>query len=502
MIQNIVFSERQQEEYKEKIALAKQLADSDPNQSLSLLMPMCEDDPNDPLVLFIIGYIYLQAEKLPLAYQIHKRLLELAPHRFEVWTNIGRICDQMDRYDEAKEYFEQALSMEQSAGAYANMAVVSLNMGDMESCVEYSKKGLEIDPDHVNCWMNLGFGSLGLHDWKTGWKGYEYGLGGRFRKEWVYGDEQRWDGTPGKNVVFYGEQGIGDEILFASVIPDAIKDCNEVIIDCDKRLEGLFKRSFPDAFVYGTRRDKEASWPRQHNIDARCALGGLPEFYRKSDQDFPGIPYLQADPEREIMWSALFRSWGERPKIGIAWSGGQIHTQSRFRRLELEQLKPIIDSFDADFISLQYKDPGDLSKYGIRHFQATESDNYDNVAGLVSQLDLVIAVPTAVVHLAGGLGIPTICLVPKYINWRFQRDPWVWNKSVNLIRMEGDYIQTLMEAMRDRLPGFYRGGQETASSIHSGTVINYPALKQAYLHNAADTPAVTHKTPRINRLHF
>jgi hypothetical protein len=153
-------------------------------------------------------------------------------------------------------------------------------------------------------------------------------------------------------------------------------------------------------------------------------------------------------------------------------------------------------------VSLQYKDPGDVSKYGIRHFQATEAENYDNVAGLVSQLDMVIAVPTAVVHLAGALGVPTLCLVPKHINWRFQRDPWVWNKSVNLIRMEGDYIQTLVEALRDRLPGVYRGGSETATSLHSGTVINYPASKQADKHNAADSAAVTHKTARVNRLHF
>ena len=500
MTLNIDSSERHAEEFEEKLKLAKGLSDTEPDKAMALLMDLSEDQIDNPLIMFLIGYIYLRAEKLGPAFQYLRRTLELAPHRWEAWTNVGRIYDQLDMYETALPYFEQAWEIHPSAGTAANMSVVHLNMGNLEEGLEWARKGLEFNPDDHRCWENVGYTSLGLHDWIEGWKGYEYGLGMQFRKEWTYGDEQRWDGTPGKTVVFYGEQGLGDEILFSSIIPDAIKDCKEVIIDCDSRLAGLFKRSFPDAFVYGTRRDESPVWDRAFSIDARCAMGSLPQFYRKADNDFPGTPYLKSDPERHIMWHALFESWGKRPKIGVAWSGGQKTTQGRFRYIETAVIEELTRIFDADFISLQYKDSESIKN--VRHFKAIQTDDYDDTAALVANLDLVIGIPTTVIHLAGALGIPTLCLVPKYINWRFQREPWVWNKSVKLLRMEDNYIDTLVEEIRERLPGIYRGGSQATPGLHSAAIIDYPKSVKAHPDNPPSNPTITHKTARLNRLHF
>src|SRR5690606_3945194 len=110
----------------------------------------------------------------------------------------------------------------------------------------------------------------------------------RDRRERVYGEEERWDGSKGKVVVAYGEQGIGDEISFASCIPDFVRDCKEAVIECDSRLEGLFKRSFPEAHVYGTRFREIIDWADKHKVEGRVSFATLPKFYRNRTEHFPG----------------------------------------------------------------------------------------------------------------------------------------------------------------------------------------------------------------------
>ncbi|MEG7772377.1 hypothetical protein U2088_15685, partial [Listeria monocytogenes] len=80
-------------------------------------------------------------------------------------------------------------------------------------------------------------------------------------------------------------------------------------LDCDSRLEGLFRRSFPNIEVHGTRREEEVDWIESY--DANCPIGMLPEFLRTKASDFPKTPYLTPDPERVMQWRALFESYGK-----------------------------------------------------------------------------------------------------------------------------------------------------------------------------------------------
>src|SRR5690606_17227090 len=150
-----------------------------------------------------------------------------------------------------------------NANILANMGVAYQKEDDQKNAGEWARRALAVDPNHADAWATLGFVALAEGDWQTGWKGYAHALGGKFRKKIQYGEEPLWDGTPGKTVAFYGEQGLGDEIMYASCLEDAARDV-QVIVECDPRLEGLFRRSFPYASVYGTRRKKEVAWPAQH----------------------------------------------------------------------------------------------------------------------------------------------------------------------------------------------------------------------------------------------
>ena len=130
-----------------------------------------------------------------------------------------------------------------------------------------------------------------------------------------------------------------------------IRDSKEVIVECDERLEGLFRRSFPEASVYGTRR-RSAKWPNDHEWDARVAMDTLPRFYRRKDEDFPGTPFLVADPDRRLQWRALLDSISDRPKIGIAWTGGGKLTARKLRSVHPELFAPLAEI--RDLVNLEY----------------------------------------------------------------------------------------------------------------------------------------------------
>jgi tetratricopeptide (TPR) repeat protein len=399
----------------------------------NVVAPLLEQDPNDAIALNFLGIIHLELHNFHLAYQYLRRALQEKVNIAPVWVNFGLAAHELGRNDEAlKAYLKSAEIDNEYVKAYVNAAALFIEEARWDEAQKSCEIALQIDPESDMAKKNLAHVHLAKHEWVLGWKYWELSLGNKYRKEWVYGDEKRWDGTKGKAVVIYGEQGLGDEINYASCVPDAINDCKKVIIDCDPKLEKLFKRSFPKADVYGTRRDGKPYWLKDARIDARCAISSLPGFYRTKDEDFPGKPYLKADPELVRMWKGMFAEW-KKPVYGLCLHGGSKLTGASWRKLAPEDFSPLF-ALDAVFISLDYK--GHLKHPKIKEYQwATQCDDYDLTASLIAALDGVIGVNTTAIHCANGLGIPTHILVPTKKQWRYEpaKDgSYVWTKTAKL----------------------------------------------------------------------
>lgn len=417
-------------------------------EALRKLNEILDEDFDNAKALFIMGFVFIKMDRTGLAYQVLKRSSELAPNVAATWGNMGKCFLDMRKQQEAEACFRRQLKIEpESIMALNNLGLIHQQNSENGLAIEYFNKVLKIDPEHLDAKINKGFAKLALYQWEEGWKGYNLNIGKQEdRKERIYNEEPRWDGSNGKRVLVVGEQGIGDEISFASCIPDLIRDSQKVVIDCDKRLINTFKRSFPEATVYGTRYKPEAQdWHFEEDFEARVAVGALPMFYRNKDEDFPGKPFLKPDPEMCIQWKALLDSLGSKPKIGIAWTGGRPHTYRSRRSLTLDSLLPLF-KFPAEWISLQYKDSEEIEvfnkKHGlnIRHWKhGSESYDYDQTLALISQLDLVISVTTTVVHAAGALGKECWCLVPEKVMWRYgvKGSKFHWADSVTLFRQKG-----------------------------------------------------------------
>jgi tetratricopeptide (TPR) repeat protein len=403
--------------------------------------------------LFYIGYALMKTRRFGLAYNIFRRAAQLNPSKPELWNNMGMCHQETWDLDAAEDCFKEALKKNPNYyQALENLALISVNRCHPEEALKWLAKVDQIGKSSLDSKDTRAMALLMKRDW-SGWKLYRETVGTTKQREIrTYNDpeEPMWNGESG-SVVVYGNQGIGDEIAFASCIPDASRKA-DIIIDCDARLAGLFKRSFPEARVYGTRFVNEREW--DHQIDYSIASDCLPAMFREKDEDFPGTPFLKADPERRLQWRALFDTF-KKPVIGIAWSGGLKITGSNKRSLPLEAFLPLFKSIDATWVSLEYKDKSEEIEeleleHGIKildYPRATRAQDYDDAAGLVAELDLVVSVTTAVVHLSGALGKECWCIAPNKPRFFYgvKGDDLPWYRSVKMFRQAKDGTWPLEE---------------------------------------------------------
>lgn len=452
------------EEFNGRVDLARRLMEAGKlDEAIKECSELLNEDPNSAVVLFLAGTTLMKADRYGMAYQMLKRCIELLPGQDVTWNNFGMAAMGCNNHAEAMRAFDKAIKIchkkgEKPAASYGNYALCELNECNPNEAIRWAEMGLAIDPNEKNFRETLGYAQLMKGDFANGFKNAEAALGGKFRKWVTYRGEPYWNGEPVKTLIVRGEQGLGDEVCFASVLPDAAKDM-QIILECDHRLEGLFRRSF-DFPIYPTRHQKnEITWPLDYQPDASCLTGSLCQYYRKSAEDFPGAPYLVADPERRVQWRALLDSLGPKPKVGIAWKGGAKHAFRHRRSLRLEELLPILRQ-DCEFVCLEYDDPtSELAalqeKHGIYvHYwprAVKKGCDVDETAALLSELDLVITVTTATSHLCGALGVPAWVLVPNKPRWFYglTGDRLPWYESVKMYRQTKEWAGVINKIAQD-----------------------------------------------------
>jgi tetratricopeptide (TPR) repeat protein len=419
----------------------------------------------NPGLLATLGTLYLQKQKIGLAICLLEASLKYGgPRQSDLLSNLGLAYKFSGQLDKARKFFEESVKKDPTGEALANYSALFIEAGQDEKCREICKRAIDLSPEHPIAHWNLSLTLLADGQWDTAWDEHEWGLVGNvMRKDRDLGGVPLWDGSPGKRVVIYGEQGIGDEIMFASMIPDVLKT-NDVIIESHKRLKTLFEKSF-GVPVYGMREEKIPLWVGDEKFDARISIGSLGKFYRRSREAFPGTPYLKADPLPK----------GDKFRVGISWTGGGAK-QGRVqkRSVPLSWWKSILNVRDVEFVSLQYtdcKEELDLMEtlgYPIKVMdEYVKAEDYYETARLVKSCDLVISVCTSVIHLAGALGVPCWVLTPKNPAWRYQNQGGMpWYRSVRLYRQPGadqDSWRPVVERVGLDLEELVHGAQEAAA---------------------------------------
>lgn len=412
------------------LAQAKNLLDKgEIEQAVEIAKTHLNEDFENTEALNIIGEAALNTGNLGLAAAIFEKWGRLSDSEKPL-LNLGNCYSTKREFVKAESFYRQALEINSKSGpGLNNLAYMHLIKREPLECIEYADKALAVDPNNRYAKWNRSLAHLQLGRWKEGWENYDASLGTQYREEVSYTGEPRWEGKHGQSVVVSPEQGLGDELSFASCIPDLIKVSKEVVIECDPRLEGLFKRSF-GCEVYGSRFDKNSTWPEKYKFDAHVSLGSLPRFFRNAVDEFPGTPYLTACPERRKGWRAILDSLPGK-KIGVSWNGGVFSTNSKERSVPPELFKSLAEL--GTLVSLEYREG---CPEWIKEFPWIRSNDYDHLAALVAELDCVVSVTTAVVHLAGGLGKQVHIMAPPRPRWMYgmEGDSVPWYRSAKIHR--------------------------------------------------------------------
>lgn len=371
---------------------------------------------------------------------------EHAPRFLDALKCMGLVLQKMHRPEEALQYYLRARAMDgNDPELFNNFGIVLQDLGRLDSALEHYSTAIALRPDFVLARFHRALAYLLRHEFARGWPDYEL----RFKSA---DQPQRptqfpvWDGgaLAGKRLLVFAEQGLGDEIMFASCLPDVVAASEQCFIECSDKLETLLRRSFPRATVYVANADK--ALPRiihEANIDLQIPIGSLPLHLRSTRADFPRHRgYLQADPRLTSDWQKRLAALGPGLKVGISWQGGTYKSRQPVRSLPLARWSPILQSRNAQFVDLQYTENGvELGQVRattgvVVHSWDEVRTDYEQTAALVMALDLVISVCTAVIHLGGALGKPVWVMAPYIPEWRYglAGEVMPWYPSVRIFR--------------------------------------------------------------------
>jgi tetratricopeptide (TPR) repeat protein len=425
-----------------------------------------EQEPGNASALVGLALVQRDQDRLDEAVATVRRVGNLESQQVDVINRAGSVLlSHPDHVDEAIRLFGAALrAAPNPVPPLVNLGLAHQSLGLLEEARRYYRAAQRHEPWSIPANFNESLASLVEGDFARGWEKYHWRtrLGGHKFSFPAFRDRELWDGTPlaGRSLFVHGEQGLGDEIMFASCLPPVVAQAKQCVIGCDARLEKLFRRSFPQATVVGEKPEDRSRWEKTAPpTDLYSPVGSLPAFLRRSGADFPAHQgYLKADPERVRAWQETLASLGGR-KIGLSWRGGRTVSWSARRSLSLEKLLPLLSSAGATFVNLQYGERREeveafSARHGIRVHDFPEAiDDYDETAALCCALDLTISVCTAVVHLNGALGRPVWVLAPYVPEWRYgmRGTSMPWYPSARVYRQTrlGDWASPLQQVERD-----------------------------------------------------
>ncbi|MCP5278850.1 MAG: tetratricopeptide repeat protein [Thiobacillus sp.] len=442
-------------------------------------------------LLVLKAKIASQLGQLRLARDIYERVVARSPDHVEALLGLGQVLRDLGKVNDAVAPTERAAALSdkpetliQLAFTYSNAcrypeclatcdrveaqapsvapfllssrAVSHAYLGNFDEAMKLVHQAQQHEATSAGFQVFLGMLQLQNEDYAAGWEGYRH-------RALLDAEHQRllpyphWQGEDpaGKTILILAEQGLGDQVMFTSCLPDLLAlHPKRVLLEAHERVERTLARSFPEIQVFASGQ-KNFDWlPAGLEPDYYLPIADLPYYFRRNREAFPKHRgYLSADRERVAYWRE--RLGTGRPAIGFTWRGGLQRTRQAIRSLALDQLAPLLCDPHARFVNLQYGDVAEeisafAGKQGldILNFPEAMAD-LDEFAALICALDMVITVCNTTVHYAGALGKPCWVLTPHVPEWRYglTSPSMPWYPSTRMFRqpMPGDWDAVLQQ---------------------------------------------------------
>lgn len=438
----------------------------------ALLWPALEQFPNIAQFWFYGGCVFFQTGRPAIAAQLFRKAIELedSPH---IYSNLGACLRRMNLHEEGERVLRAALDRDPDyAPALVNLGSMYVNEGNPQEGIPHLEKALAIGTERGAGW-NLGLLYLEAARFGEGFDLYRKGAGHERLVRKFSADKDRepavlpLDLSPisaqDKTLIVWGEQGIGDELMFGTILEKARLDFKEVILEAHPRLLALHQRAHPGMQAFDSRKEERAEWYDALGLraDYKCGIGDLAAIYRRSIDDFlygrefnGGPPYRTEPDATSLRWrQSLLELADGRPIVGLATRGGVMQTARTYRTLSLKDVDALFTETDAMFVSFDYDDMSGFVEYVDGKFgegrlkwfpSIVQHYDYHLQVPLLQATDMLVTVCQSIAHLAGGIGHNVRVLTPLRCAWRYTpvpglpRESWYWwpEPNVRLYRQD------------------------------------------------------------------
>lgn len=395
---------------------------------------------------------------------------QFSPDDAETKNTLGAIFKATQQIDKAVACFRLALETDRNNAAYhTNLAGALVDAGRFSQAEHHFQKAIRLNPELPDAHHGLGMLQLQLGDFANGWANYEWRWKSSQKNERRHHDTPEWSGTPApdKTLLVYCEQGLGDSIQFVRHIIQAAELVGSIVLECPPSARALFETLSVDELTVITSDD--APPPFDFQIPLLSLPNALGVTLGNVAKD---TPYLTATESFNPIAEHLSKN---KLNVGLVWAGNPRHRNDAFRSMRWTDCAPLLNSERAQFFSLQLNADSIATDAIAKAANATDlSANCTDLgatASIITQLDLVISVDTAVAHLAGALGKPVWLLLPFAGEWRWmsKREDSPWYPTMEIFRQTkpGDWKSVVSSALESL---------EIASAPN-----DLPALEQAAL---------------------
>ena len=404
-------------------------------------------NPDMAEIHYALATVYQDLNRTGDAQASFQRALEINGVYVEALNGLAVCRGTLGDVNGAVEAFNSAIEVNpEFAEAHNNLGTLHSKLGRMDDALACFGRAMDINPDYAEAHRNCSHVLLLQGRFAEGWP--------EFRWRWQCRDfpsdkrafpQVLWTGQPldGKTILVWGEQGVGDEIHFAEMVPDLYEAGARVILECETRLVPLFRRSFPavTCIPRQTTPDAKALAP---DIDFQCPSGDLAGWLRTRLDDFPGRPsFLTANHARAEALKETYRAGGRDLIVGIAWVSKNPEVGQE-KSLDLSDWRGLAEIPGIRIVDLQYGDTAierarfeaDTGAAIIHDESIDQMADLDAFAAQVAAMDLVISVSNTTVHVAGALGVPVwlmVNTVPLCV-WMLEGATSPWYPSLKLFR--------------------------------------------------------------------
>jgi len=364
--------------------------------------------------------IYADQNKFDQVMEFSKKALELNQSDFIALNNIAKVYMEKKNFEEVSKHLGKALQIEQNNYlTHLNLGTLYKNLNQLDKAKDHYDRSISLNPKSYDAYVFKSLIELSQNNFLEGWKNYEF----RWFKqaERISITKPKWDGNKlNQKIIIWGEQGLGEQILFTSIIPEIEKIFEKIILVIDAKLKLIYEESFPNIKILTPDED----WSKE-DFDCHLPMGSLGKFFRKDLQSFPEKNYyLEANS---------INNYGNKLKCGLSWKSVN-SVEGDFKSIELDNLLPILKNKNLDFFNVQYTD----EKKNIEQFNKKNNLKIQNIDGLDTFNDLhglskylksfnfIITISNTTAHLAGSLGVPTLLMLPKNIG-----KLWYWDNSID-----------------------------------------------------------------------